>query len=76
MFNYRNIKYVIFYSQLRQYLYSDVPNLMTVEFLLSVKSQFTANIQNTLHVNQDKSDHERSHTFKIPGGGFEGFDRY
>lgn len=45
-----------------------VPRLITVEFLLSVKAQFTTNVQNNLHVNQDKSEHERSHPFKVPLG--------
>jgi len=29
-----------------------VPSLITVEFLLFIKSQFTTNVENILHVNQ------------------------
>ena len=45
-----------------------VPNLITAEFLLCVKSQFKTNLQNTLHVNQDKSDRERVAPFQSSRG--------
>ena len=44
-----------------------VSSLITVEFVLFIKSQFTINIQNILNLNQglmDWSDYGMSHNFK------------
>jgi len=43
---------LIFYSQLTQYIYSTSSKLITVQFLLFVKSQFTTDAQNILDLNQ------------------------
>jgi len=44
--------YAISYLHLTTYLYNTGSSLITVEFLLLIKSQFTANAQNVLYLNQ------------------------
>jgi hypothetical protein len=46
--------YVIFYLQMIHLTYSDtmhIPNLLTAEYASSIKSKFTKNSQNALHLN-------------------------
>jgi hypothetical protein len=57
-----NNKYFI----LSYILFTTFPNLITVEFLLYIKSQFTTNAQNILQLNShmDTSDHGMSPLFQ------------
>jgi len=54
-----------------------IPNLITAEFLLFSKSQFTINAQNVLHMNRcahvDMSDHGLLHPFRAARVVVNGF---
>jgi len=50
-FNNKYIYVVILYLQMTQHVAILIPRLITVEFLLFIKSQFTTDAQNFLHLN-------------------------
>jgi hypothetical protein len=71
--------YLIFYFSWHNTLIAHEPNLIYVEFLLFVKSQFTKSTQNFLHLNQRTHGHSWSRNvapFQRSVGGCEWLDRH
>ena len=79
-FNNKYLNFVIYYWQITQYVCSThVPNWISVEFTLYIKSQFTTDAQNVSHLNQCTHGHVWSCTVALlqkAGGGGEWFDTH